>query len=119
MRFVEFHQFAQIHEGGLARDAGCLLHVMGDDDDRVFGAQLVDQFLDLGGRERIECRGRLVEEDDLRLDGNGAGDAEALLLAARKAGARSVQLVLDFVPDSGAAQGASTRSSISLLEICS
>jgi hypothetical protein len=58
---------------------------VGHDRDRVVGLQFVDQLLDLRGRDRVERRARLVEQDDLRLDGDGAGDAQALLLPARQA----------------------------------
>src|SRR5829696_8440432 len=50
---VELDQFAEIHEGGLVGDARRLLHVMGDDSDGVILRQLLDQFLDLGGRNRV------------------------------------------------------------------
>ena len=85
-----------------SRDARRLLHVVGDDDDRVVGLQLVDQLLDLGGRDRIERRARLVEQDDLGLDRHGAGDAQPLLLAAGQAQAAGVELVLHLVPQRGA-----------------
>src|SRR6266851_4912950 len=104
-RRTELDQLAQIHEGGEVRDARRLLHVVGDDDDRVFLLQLVDQLLDLGGRDRIERRARLVEQDDLGLDRHGAGNAEPLLLAAREAEPIGAELVLHLVPQRGAAQG--------------
>src|SRR5262245_38701526 len=62
---VELDDLAEIHEGGEVGHAGGLLHVVGDDDDRVEGFQLVDELLDLRGRDRIERRARLVEQDDL------------------------------------------------------
>src|SRR5229473_1293576 len=103
-RRAELDQLAQIHEGGEVRDARRLLHVVGDDDDRVFLLQLVDQLLDLGGRDRIERRARLVEQNHFGLHRHGAGDAEPLLLAARQAEAVGRELVLDLVPQSSAAQ---------------
>src|SRR5215212_11708854 len=78
----ELDQLTEIHEGGVLRDARRLLHVVRHDDDGELGAQLLDQLLDLAGRDRIERRGRLVEEDDLGALSDGAGDAEALLLPA-------------------------------------
>ena len=45
-----------------------------------------DQIVDDVGHDRIEAGGRLVEEDDLGLGGDGAGEADALLHAARKLG---------------------------------
>src|SRR6202163_346212 len=53
---VELDHLAEIHEGGEIGNAGRLLHIMGDDRDRVIFLQLVDQFLDLGGRDRVERR---------------------------------------------------------------
>src|SRR4051794_39421862 len=101
---VEFDQFAQIHEGGLVRDARRLLHVMGDDGDGVVLRQLLDQFLDLGGRDRIERRAGLVEQNHLGPHRDRARDAEPLLLAAGKAEATCIELVLDLVPQRAATQ---------------
>src|SRR4249919_1768757 len=64
-RGVELDQLAEIHEGGEIGDARRLLHVVGDDHDRVVLFELVDQLLDLGRRDRIERRARLVEQDHL------------------------------------------------------
>src|SRR5882672_6373653 len=101
---AELDQLAEIHEGGEVRYPRRLLHVVGDDDDRVVLLQFVDQLLDLGGRDRIERRARLVEQDHFRLHRHGAGDAQALLLAARQALAVGGELVLDLVPQRGAPQ---------------
>jgi hypothetical protein len=84
--------------------AGGLLHVVCNNGDGVVLLQDVDQLLDLGGGDRVECRAGLVEQDDLRLDGDGAGDAQPLLLAAGEAEAAGVELVLGLVPDGRAAQ---------------
>src|SRR5215203_4025225 len=43
---LEFDELAEPEERGHVRDARCLLHVVGDDDDRVGRPQLVDQFFD-------------------------------------------------------------------------
>src|SRR4051794_21047300 len=79
---VEFDQLPKVHEGGLVRDARRLLHVVGDDGDGVVLRQFLDQFLDLGGGNRIERRAWLVEQDHLGPHRDGAGDAKPLLLAA-------------------------------------
>src|SRR4029453_2419819 len=79
--FVEFNQFAKIHEGGAVGYARRLLHVVSDNHDRIVRFQLVDQLLDLGGRDRIERRAWLVEQDHLGSHRHRAGDAQALLLA--------------------------------------
>src|SRR5262245_24021459 len=103
-RGIELGQLAQIHERREIRDAGGLLHIMRDDHDRIVRLELVDQLLDLGGRDRIERRARLVEQDHLGLHRNRARDAEPLLLAARQAQTIGRELVLDLVPQGGAAQ---------------
>src|SRR5262249_17294237 len=57
---------------------------------------------DARGRDRVERRARLVHEDHFRLHGDGARDAQALLLAAREPGAWTGQAGLDLVPEPGA-----------------
>src|SRR6266404_613148 len=101
---VEFDQLTKIHKGSAVRDAGRLLHVVGDDYDGVIGLQLVDQLLDLGGRNRIERRARFVEQNHFGAHRDRAGDAKPLLLAARKAQAVGVELVLDLGPQGAALQ---------------
>src|ERR1019366_4228034 len=81
---VEFHQFAQVKKRGEIRHTRGLLHVVGDDDDRVILFQFQDQILDLRRGQRVERRGWFVHEQHFRLHGQGARDAQALLLAARK-----------------------------------
>src|SRR3546814_12431010 len=71
----------------LLADARSLLHIVGDDHDRIAPAQFVDQFLDLGGGDRVQRRAWLVHQDHLGIDRDGASEAKALLLAARKGGA--------------------------------
>ena len=75
-----------------------LLHVVRDDDHRVVGLQLLDEVLDAAGGDGVQCRTRLVHEQDIGVGGEGARDAEALLLAARHAQTRFLQPVLDLVP---------------------
>src|SRR4051795_13325440 len=85
LRRAELDQLAAEHERRLVGHARGLLHVVGDDHDRVALLELVDELLDLQRRDRIERRARLVHQDHLRLDGDRAGDAQALLLAAGEA----------------------------------
>src|SRR5947209_2783718 len=73
---------AEVHEGGELAGAGRLLHVMRHDQNRVRTPQLLDQVLDLAGGDRVEGRTGLVEQQDFGLAGDGAGDAQALLLTA-------------------------------------
>ena len=78
----------EAEEGGLIGDPRGLLHVVGDDHDREPPFEAVDQVLDRRGRDRVERRCRLVEEQDVGFDRDRAGDAEPLLLAAGEARAR-------------------------------
>src|SRR3546814_12179711 len=70
--------FRSRREVGRARS---LLHVVGDDRDRVIGLELIDQLFDLGGRDRIERRSRFVQQQHVRAHGDRTGDAQALLLS--------------------------------------
>src|SRR5690348_8680331 len=76
------HHLAEVEERRALADAGCLLHRMGDDHDRVVTAQLVDEFLDPRGRDRIEGRAGLVHQDHLGIHCDRARDAKPLLLPA-------------------------------------
>src|SRR5260370_27836552 len=70
------------HESGEVRDPRRLLHVVGDDHDRVVGRQLDHEVFDLQGGHRIQRGAGLVHEDHLRADGQAPSDHEPLLLAA-------------------------------------
>ena len=63
-------------------------HVVGDRERG--GAEALDavddQIVDDVGHDRVEAGGRLVEEDDLGIGGDGAGEAHPLLHAARQLG---------------------------------
>ena len=65
-----------------------LLHVVGDDDDRVAALEFADQVLDRQGGDRVERGAGLVHQQDRRLDGDGPGDAQPLLLTTRQTRAR-------------------------------
>src|SRR5271170_1221010 len=102
--FIKLDQLAEIHERGVIRGTSRLLHVVRDDRDAVVRSQLGDQFLDALRGDRVECRGWLVEQQDLRPHRYGARDAQPLLLAARQTEPALLQLVFDLFPKGGAAQ---------------
>ena len=81
-----------------------LLHVVRDDHDRVAVLELVHEVLDLQRGDRVERRGRLVEQQHLGLDRERARDAEALLLTAREAERALLEAVLDLIPERRLAQ---------------
>src|SRR5690606_27843855 len=90
---------------GLVGDARGLLHVVGDDDDGELLGEVDHELFDAGRRDRVEGRARLVHEDDLGLEGDGAGDAQALLLAAGEGEGALLEIVLDLVPQGGLLEG--------------
>src|SRR5690625_4385055 len=102
--FTHFDEVAEVEERGAVGYPCRLLHVVGDDHDGEVLLQLEDQLFDDGGGNRIERRTGLVHQDDFGADGDGAGDAQALLLTAGQAGAGFVKTVFDFFPQTGAAQ---------------
>src|SRR5947209_18327345 len=78
VRLVVLDHLAVEHEHGGIRDARGLLHVVGDDHDRVALLELVDQLLDLERSHWIERRSWLVHQDHLGLDRHRALDAQPL-----------------------------------------
>ena len=80
--FVEFQEFAEIHECGEIEDARRLPHVVGDDRDGKALFQFVDQFFDFSRRKRIQRGTGFVEENNFGVNSHRARDAQALLLAA-------------------------------------
>jgi hypothetical protein len=85
---AELDQLAEIHERRVVGDARRLLHVVGDDDDRVVRLELVDQLLDLArwrsGRAPSRARRAGAPRASTAMR---ARDAQALLLAAGQADA--------------------------------
>jgi hypothetical protein len=71
-------EFAEVEEGGLVGTAGCLLHVVGDDDDRELFFEVGDEFLDFDRGDGLEGGAGLVHEEDGGLHGDGAGDAQTV-----------------------------------------
>src|SRR5579872_7083494 len=101
---VEFDQTTQQEEAGMVGDARGLLHVVGDDDDGATALELEDEVFDFRGGDGIEGGTGLVQQEHFRIYGKGAGDAQALLLAAGEAISGLIEFIFHFVPESGAAQ---------------
>src|SRR5205823_1072669 len=79
-RRSKLDQPPEVHEGGVIRDPAGLLHIVGHRYNGVFRFWFVNQFLDFRRSDRIERRTRLIHQDDFRLYGERACDAEPLLL---------------------------------------
>lgn len=59
--FADLDELAEIHAGGVGREACVLLHVVRDDRNRELASQFRDLLLDPQGRDWVQGRGRLVE----------------------------------------------------------
>src|ERR1700736_2224987 len=87
------------NEGGEGGDACRLLHVVGDDHDRVVTGELDHQVFDLQRGHGVEGRAGLVHEDHLWAYRQASCDHQPLLLAAGKRGPRRVEAVGHLVPE--------------------
>src|SRR5262245_21109585 len=103
------HEPAQPEERRAVRDPGGLLEVVGHDDDRVLLLELVDQLLDLQGRDGVEGGAGLVHEEDLRLHRDRPGDAATLHLSPGEPEPALLEAVLHLVPESGPPEAALAR----------
>ena len=77
---------------------------MRNDDDRIVFLQLDGQLFDLIGGNRVQRRGRLIHQDDFRFHSDRAGDAQTLLLTARKTISAVLETILDLIPQRSALQ---------------
>src|SRR5712691_9867580 len=75
---------AQVHDCDPVRDVTDRRKVMGDENvaDPRFLLDVLEQINDLGPNRDVEGRSRLVRDDDGRTKGEGAGNTNALTLAA-------------------------------------
>src|SRR5713226_1403323 len=98
IRLAKFYQPPQIHESRKIRNSGSLLHVVRHDHNRVALLEFMDQFFDFGRGDGIQSRAGLVHQHHLRLDRNGAGNAQALMLAPGQPKRIIVQAIFGLVP---------------------
>ena len=74
---------AVIHEDDPVGDITGKAHFVSDNHHSdVFGCQVFDDLQDFAGELRIQGRGWLVEEKDVRVHAQGSGDGNSLLLSA-------------------------------------
>ena len=86
---------AEVHDGDAVGDVLDDRKVVADEDvgDVVLALQAVEQVEDLGLDGHVECRDGLVAHDDLGAQGQGAGDVDALALAARELVGEAVDML--------------------------
>ena len=77
------HDHAAIHEEDAVRHIAGKVHLVGDDDHgRLAVGKVAQDAQHLAGQLRVEGRGRLIEAEDVRAQGQRTGNGHALLLAA-------------------------------------
>ena len=82
-RRAERDGFAVIHDGHTVAEPFGFIHVVGGEQDGAAGAaEFLDEVPELAAGLGIEAGGGFIEEDHLRIPHQGAGEREALLLAA-------------------------------------
>ena len=79
---------------------------MGHNHHGELALELVDQLLDGEGGDGIERRGRFIEQQHFRLDGNGTGNHQTLLLTTGETEGVVMQTILHLVPQGRTTQGA-------------
>ena len=102
---VPFDQLSLQEEGGVVCHArGLLLVVRGQEEWCNPALALHEEFLDLGGGDRVQRGGGFIQQDHFRFKGQHAGQAQPLLLPAGKGIGRIIQPVVDLIPQHGLAQ---------------
>src|SRR5713101_6690293 len=102
-RRTELDELSGQQERREVADTRGLLHAVGNGHDGAKIFQLHEQLFDFRGADGVERRTGFVEKKHFGLDGQGARDAQALLLAAGKFVGRLVEVVFHFVPERGVA----------------
>src|SRR3546814_3757206 len=99
---LPIYDLAEVHHGHAVGDVAHHREVVGDEHvgEVELGLELLQQVHDAGLDRHVESRDGLVEDDQLRLQGQGPGDADALALAAREL-VREAVGVLDGQADDG------------------
>src|SRR5579862_1366943 len=83
-RRSRFDHVALVEKDRVIRKPLRLREIVGDDDDRQIGREPPNELLNRFCRVRVERGRRLVEQQNLRLDGQRAGKTEHLLLTPRQ-----------------------------------
>jgi len=77
-----FDKFSHIHEGNIVGNSLGLLHIVGDDNDRVVFFQFQDEFFNFSGTDRIKGGTGFIHQDYFWAKYYSSGNAKSLLLPA-------------------------------------
>ncbi len=83
---ADLHHTTVLHDGDVVAEADRLVEITGDEDHGLLQhlRQFDELVLELAADQRIERGERLVHQQDIGIGGHGAGEADALLHAARE-----------------------------------
>ena len=81
-----------------------LLHVVGHDNDGVILFQFSDQLFNTPGRDRVQRRAGLIQQQNFRTNSDTARDAQTLLLATGERISALMQFIFGFIPQCGFGQ---------------
>ena len=76
--------FMHVEKGCVIRSAGCLLHIMSNDDDGLILFQVLNQLLNAQGGDWVKCRCWFIHEDHRWFHSQSPGNTQTLLLATGK-----------------------------------
>ena len=102
--FAKFYHPSEIHEARVVTDTSSLRHGVCHDHDREIFLEFQDEFFDGRCCNGVQSTARLIHQDDVGFNGNRPCNAKSLLLSTRKGGAKVVQSVGDFAPNSSSLQ---------------
>ena len=88
-------ELGQVEVADLAAALGLVHVVRGDEQRDALGRELEQQIPQLAARDRIDARGRLVEEDDARLVHQRRAEREPLLPAAGQVAGQAIHVRAD------------------------
>ena len=84
MRFGELNDFSEIHDRHAMRRVTYRAEIVRDEQvgEMPLALQLLEQIENLRLNRHVECRDRLVSDNEIRIGSERAGNADALLLPA-------------------------------------
>ena len=93
------NQITKQEECCLIGDTHSLLHIVSNDDNRIFFLQICHKILDLGSTDRVKSTGWLIHQQYFRITCKCSCNAQTLLLAAGKTKGTLLETVLQFIKD--------------------
>ena len=86
IHWANLNDLSEVHHSDAIREVADDIKVMADEEvgEPLLVPKVGQQVKYLALNRNVECGDRLIENDEFRINGEGAGDADALALAARE-----------------------------------